>query len=420
MSATRPPAVVTRNLTKEYRLYPGPGARLLEWITRRPQHRVFRALSNVSFEQHPGEGLAVVGENGAGKSTLLKLLAGVTQPSAGSIEVSGRVAAILELGAGFHPDFTGRQNIRLNAALLGLTGEEIREREAAIVEWSELGEFIDRPVREYSSGMAVRLGFSIATQVDPDVLIVDEALSVGDGYFQKKSMDRMVAFVERGGTLLFCSHALYLASAFCERAIWLRGGEVAAAGSTGDVVREYERYLLAKQRAAEARAEPVAATPLAEESSPETLARIVSVRQLDGVGETPVYSPWAPFRLEIVFETAHPDLSFHVGALVASDDDVILSALGSRICGHAPVTGRTRYRTLLEVYNLPYQKGRFHLTALVLDERALHVYDRREIREAFAVIPGHYDPGAMGLGQRFLDLSDVRGDPPRGRPAGVP
>jgi ABC-type polysaccharide/polyol phosphate transport system ATPase subunit len=423
VSAERPPAVVTRDLCKEYRLYPGPGARLLEWVARRPRHRVFRALTGVSFEQRPGEGLAVVGENGAGKSTLLKLLAGVTQPSSGSIEVSGRVAAILELGAGFHPDFTGRQNIRLNAALLGLTGEEIREREAGIVEWSELGEFIDRPVREYSSGMAVRLGFSIATQVDPDVLIVDEALSVGDGYFQKKSMDRMVAFVERGGTLLFCSHALYLASAFCQRAIWLRGGIVAAAGSTGDVVREYERYLLGKQRAAELRDAPAAgagAPPLHEEAAPESLARIVSVRQLDGVGETPVYEPWAPFRLEIVFETAHPDLAFHVGALVASDDGVILSALGSRICGHPPVSGRTRYRTVLEVYNLPYQKGRFHLTALVLDERALHVYDRREIREAFAVIPGHYDPGAMGLGQRFHDLSDQAGDPPLSRPGAVP
>ena len=267
--------------------------------------------------------------------------------------------------------------------------------------------------------MAVRLGFSIATQVDPEILIVDEALSVGDGYFQKKCMDRMVGFVENGGTLLFCSHALYLASAFCARAIWLRAGEVVAAGAILDVVREYERFLLAKQKAAHLRSPdparaaapaaaasaPAAESAAAAESAPAALARIVAVRQLDGVGDSPVYEPWANFRLEIVFETAHPELAFHVGAVVASEDEIVLSALGSRVCGSAPLTGRTRYRAVLEVYNLPYQKGTYHLTALLLDERGLQVYDQREIRRAFTVVPKHYDPGVMGLGQRFLDLS---------------
>jgi lipopolysaccharide transport system ATP-binding protein len=276
------------------------------------------------------------------------------------------------------------------------------------VEWSELGEFIDRPVREYSSGMAVRLGFSIATQVDPDILIVDEALSVGDGYFQKKSMDRMVGFVENGGTLLFCSHALYLASAFCERAIWLRAGEVAAEGGILEVVREYERYLLARQKAAHLRTDEPQLAGTDAASSAAGLARIVSVRQLDGEGDPPVYEPWAHFRLEVVFETAHPELAFHVGAFVTSEDEVVLSALGSRVCGTPPLTGRTRYRAILEVYNLPYQKGTYHLTALVLDERGLQVHDRRETRRAFTVVPGHYDPGVMGLGQRFLDASDER------------
>lgn len=402
-------AVAARELTKEYRMYPGPGARLFEWVTGRPRHRVFRALSGVTFEQNAGQGLALVGENGAGKSTLLKLLAGVTRPTSGEVDIRGRTAAILELGAGFHPDFTGRQNIRLNAALFGLTEEEIREREPGIVEWSELGEFIDRPVREYSSGMAVRLGFSIATQVEPQILIVDEALSVGDGYFQKKSLDRMVAFVENGGTLLFCSHALYLVSAFCERSIWLRNGEVAAIGATRDVIRDYERFLVAKQKSAGAAAErqpPAAARPAAgEHTGLEGPARIVSIRQLDGAGETPVYEPWAQFRVEVVFETADPGFKFHVGALILGEDDTILSALGSRICGTAPLSGRERYRVVMEVPNLNYQKGLFHLSVLLLDEHALHVFDRREIRQAFAVVASHYDPGPFGLGQKFHDLS---------------
>ncbi|MBP1641700.1 MAG: uncharacterized protein H6Q03_369 [Acidobacteria bacterium] len=414
MTAADSSAVLARDLVKEYHLYPTPGSRVLEWLTRRPRHRVFRALSNVTFEQARGEGLAVIGENGAGKSTLLKLLAGVTQPSAGSLEVKGRTAAILELGAGFHPDFTGRQNIRLTAALLGLTDQEIRERESEIVAWSELGEFIDRPVREYSSGMAVRLGFSIATQVDPEVLIVDEALSVGDGYFQKKSMDRMVAFVEGGGTLLFCSHALYLVSAFCTRAMWLRNGEIAALGRTGDVVREYERFLVAKQKASETRQGPAARpSPVAERPGTGALGRIVSVSQLDGAGETPIYEPWAPFRLEVTFESADPGLGFHVGALIHAEDDTVLSALGSRVCGHAALTGRRRYRIVMDVPNLPYQKGLYHLSVLLLDERALHVYDQRQVRRAFGVVGHHWDPGPFGIGQRFLDLSaedETRGD----------
>ena len=405
MSETRTPVVAVRSLTKEYRLYPGPGSRVLEWITRRRRHRVFRALSGVTFEQGHGVGIAVIGENGAGKSTLLKVLAGVTQPSAGTIDVRGRISAILELGAGFHPDFSGRQNIRLNAALLGLDPDEIRAREPEIVAWSELGDFIDRPVREYSSGMAIRLAFSIATQVDPEVLIVDEALSVGDGYFQKKSMDRMVDFVEGGGSLLFCSHSLYLVSEFCERSLWLRNGEVAALGPTREVVREYERFLVAKQKAHGAAAAPARPLPQAEPSGAVGPARLVAVTQLDGSGETPVYEPWARFRLEIEFESADPDRAFHVGVLFHAEDDTVLSALGSRVCGHAPVSGRHRYRVLIDVPNLPYQKGVFHMTALLLDEHALHVYDRREIRRAFAVVGQHWDPGPFGIGQRFVDLS---------------
>jgi lipopolysaccharide transport system ATP-binding protein len=400
-------AVAARGLTKDYRLFPGPGARILEWITRRPRHRLFRALSEVTFDQRAGQGLAVIGENGAGKSTLLKLLAGVTQPSAGEVEVQGRVAAILELGAGFHPDFSGRQNIRLTAALLGLTEQEIREREEEIVAWSEIGDFIDRPVREYSSGMSVRLGFSIATQVDPDVLIVDEALSVGDGYFQKKSMDRMVAFVEGGGTLLFCSHALYLVSAFCDQALWLRGGEIAALGRTSEVVREYERFMAAKQASGGAgRQTNARRTEYREVGAGQGPARIVEIRQLDGQGDPPAYKPWEPFRLEVVFETSVPEERFHVGAHLQSEDGIVLSSLGSLHTGQEPLTGRERYRVWFDVPHLPYQKGRFHLEVLLLDQNGLHVYDRREIRNAFSVVGAHYDPGPVGVGHRIRIVPD--------------
>ena len=170
-------AVEAEGLTKVYRVYASPWDRLREAAFRRPRHREFRALESVSFAIPRGEGLAIVGENGAGKSTLLKILAGITTPSSGGFRVDGKIASILELGSGFHPDFTGRQNIVLNAAMLGLDEDELRRKMPDILAFSELGDFIDQPVKTYSTGMAMRLGFSIATQVEPDVLIVDEALS---------------------------------------------------------------------------------------------------------------------------------------------------------------------------------------------------------------------------------------------------
>jgi ABC-type polysaccharide/polyol phosphate transport system ATPase subunit len=199
---TTTPLIVARNLGKTYRDYPGPWARLMEKVTGRSRHTPIHALGGVDFELRAGESLAVLGENGAGKSTLLKILSGVTVPSEGSMEVRGRVASLLELGMGFHPELTGRQNIRLNAAMMGLGDAAISEKTPSIVEFSELGAFIDRPVKTYSTGMAMRLGFAVAAQLEPDVLIVDEALSVGDGYFQKKCMDRIRQLLDGGTTLL--------------------------------------------------------------------------------------------------------------------------------------------------------------------------------------------------------------------------
>src|SRR3954462_14918455 len=242
----REPVVIAEELSKVYKVYKPPWDRLRELVTRRPRHREFHALEKASFSLPRGEGLAIIGENGAGKSTLLKTLAGITAPTSGSVTVRGKVASILELGSGFHPEFTGRQNIVLNAAMLGLSQDELRRKLPDIVAFSELGDFIDQPVKTYSTGMAMRLSFSIATQVEPDVLIIDEALSVGDGYFQKKCMDRLRRFVDGGGTLLFCSHAMYYVSAFCQRALWLRQGRAEALGPTEEVVREYENFLVAK------------------------------------------------------------------------------------------------------------------------------------------------------------------------------
>ncbi len=388
------PAVAAENLTKVYRAYPSPWDRLYELLTRRPRHREFHALENVSFDLPRGEGLAIIGENGAGKSTLLKILAGITVPTSGSVAVRGKVASILELGSGFHPDFTGRQNIVLNAAMLGLTEDELRQKMPDIVSFSELGDFIDEPVKAYSTGMAMRLGFSIATQVEPDILIIDEALSVGDGYFQKKCMDRLLRFVEGGGTLLFCSHAMYYVSAFCQRALWMRQGRVEALGPVLDVIRDYESFLLAKGAATEAAAPPSASSAEPVHSLPGLPARLVTARLL-GVAEDPIYAPDEPWEMEIEWETEDPRMSFHVGVGVNRIDEVEVFSFSTRADGLPPCTGQTRYRARLRLPRLPLVKGEFTLYIFLLDEEGLHIYDQRILRRAFSVMSPAYSFGLV-------------------------
>jgi ABC-type polysaccharide/polyol phosphate transport system ATPase subunit len=241
-------AVLASNLAKDYEVYARPADRLLEMLTFRQRHRKFPALRGVDFEIDSGESVGVIGQNGAGKSTLLKLISGVARPSRGALQVEGAVASILELGTGFHPEFSGKDNAALNAAILGLSPREISATLPRIFEFSELGSFLDRPVKTYSSGMYMRLAFSVAVSVEPDVLIIDEALAVGDGYFQKKCVDRIRQFQKSGRTILFCSHALYLVSTLCHRTLWLDEGRLMADGPSVDVVHDYETHLLEKNR----------------------------------------------------------------------------------------------------------------------------------------------------------------------------
>ena len=231
-------AIEAENLSKHYRVYIKPIDRLKESILRRPCHQLVMSLTDVSFQVGFGETLGIIGENGAGKSTLLKILAGTTQPSSGRLARKGRIAALLELGAGFNPEFSGRTNIHLNAALLGLTEKEIRGREDSIIAFSELEDDIDRPVKTYSSGMHVRLAFSIATSVDPDVLIVDEALAVGDQRYAKKCVDRMMGFREAGKTIIVCSHSMFLIKELCAKTIWLHAGRLERYGMSANIISE--------------------------------------------------------------------------------------------------------------------------------------------------------------------------------------
>jgi lipopolysaccharide transport system ATP-binding protein len=235
------------NLGKAYKRYPGRWSRLAEWLLPyAPRHALNWVLRDITFQVQPGEAVGIVGDNGAGKSTLLKLITGTAQPTTGVVGVSGRVAAILELGMGFHPEFTGRQNAFMAAQLLGL-GREIESMMPGIEAFAEIGSYIDQPVRIYSSGMMVRLAFSVATARRPDVLIVDEALSVGDAYFQHKSFDRIRQLRQQGTTLLIVSHDGAAIQSICDRAILLDGGRLVKQGPPEEILDFYNATVAARE-----------------------------------------------------------------------------------------------------------------------------------------------------------------------------
>lgn len=242
--------ISVNNLGKAYKQYGTRWGRLAEWLFpfSGPRHRLKWVLRDINFQVAPGEAVGIIGINGAGKSTLLKLITGTAQPTTGSVTITGRVAALLELGMGFHPDFTGRQNVYMAGQLLGMAIDEIKELMPEIEAFADIGEYIDQPVRVYSSGMQMRLAFSVATARRPDVLIVDEALSVGDAYFQHKSFERIRAFRKLGTTLLIVSHDRTAMQSICDYAILLDGGRLAQQG-TPEQVMDYYNALLAERDA---------------------------------------------------------------------------------------------------------------------------------------------------------------------------
>ena len=237
--------VETRGLGKSYPLVFRSRDRLralLRLLAGRGDAAAVTVLRDVNLCVERGQSLGLIGENGAGKSTLLKLLTGVLTPSAGSVQVRGRIGALLELGAGFHPEYSGRDNIALSAALYGLSAEEMRDKLPAIVDFADIGRYIDEPVKHYSSGMVVRLGFAIVASLKPDLLITDEVLAVGDESFQKKCVRWMEEYLAGGGTLILVSHSMYHVQKLCRQAVWLRQGEVAASGDVYAVTQAYLAY----------------------------------------------------------------------------------------------------------------------------------------------------------------------------------
>lgn len=352
------PAVRAVLLSKFYGSHRNPRSLLRKILTGKDSAQRIRALEGVSFRVEAGRALGVVGQNGSGKTTLLKIVSGAAHPSSGQVEVDGRVGALLDLGAGFHPEFSGRENIRFSGALMGLEPDRVREAEDRIVAFSELEEFIDQPVRTYSAGMYVRLGFAVSTGFHPSVLVIDEALAVGDQPFQKKCTDRILSIKKRGAAIVICSHNLYQVKTLCEEAIWLREGRPRSQGDAVTVVEDYSRFL----GQAAAPRDGGADTPV---SGPARNCRIEKLRLEDGSGSRcESFRTGEILRLEIVAEFAsgfrgRPSLR----VAIRRDDGLTIHETRTRSIEELQPLGRGRYRGRVTLREIPLLAGGYRVLA---------------------------------------------------------
>jgi lipopolysaccharide transport system ATP-binding protein len=335
-----------------------------------PGH-VFQALQDVSFEIMPGQSMGLVGVNGAGKSTLLKIMAGVVRPTEGAVQRRGRVSALLELGAGFHPDYTGRANIDMACALMGLSREETRERIDSILAFADIGVHIDQPVKHYSSGMVVRLGFAVATSVVPDVLITDEVLAVGDESFQKKCIAWMERYLAEGGTLLLCSHSMYHIQKLCQRAVWIDQGRVRMLDEAQAVVQSYLAWH------EEGRQKPQAThAPALQDKS---IYRVESLL-INGVEDASCHIGFGQGHLKVKGTLYSPDdRAPQVSIGIVRADGTPVYGVVSEMDGYRLArTEQGLYAFHLEFTDLPLLPGRYVLKAHAMDPEGMRLFDVQE------------------------------------------
>ena len=394
-------AILAQNLGKRYALGASSYRRLWDQlIGREGSNDYFDALTGVDLRVAAGESIGLIGHNGAGKSTLLQLLCGTLSPSHGSLQVNGHVAALLELGAGFNPEFTGRENILFSAALYGQQPQEIEQHMQEIIEFADIGDFIDQPVRTYSSGMYVRLAFSIATSVKPDILVIDEALAVGDGVFARKSFDRIMQLKQDGVTLLFCSHSLFQVEALCDRCLWLNKGKVMALGPSAEVISKYNDWLAQSAAAVQPPQEEglaLSQAPLASTG----LARIASLQALcDGTSGKVLYarSGESELSVDIEFDT-DPHLPVpNLALMVYGADGRVLCSTGTWIDGVVLRRDANGHgRASLKYPQLPLLKGVYTLSAYLMCERAVHVYEAVSHFASVHVSQPHLEQGVVSI-----------------------
>jgi ABC-2 type transport system ATP-binding protein len=379
----KPGAIFAEGVSRRFRVYPQRNVTLKDAILRRRQLRreEIWALRDVSFGIEPGEAVGIVGRNGSGKTTLLRLIAGIFQPTGGRVEVAGEVGSLLGLGAGFHPDFTGRENVYMNGAIHGLSRSYVHERLEEIVSFAELEEFFDVPVRTYSSGMYMRLGFALATHLDPDILLLDEVFAVGDEAFQRKCFGKILELRERGRTIVFVSHVAPAVERVCERAILLTSGRVAHDGAAREVIKHYQQLIAGEEASAQQHAwgtgEATVVGVRLEGSDGEEQRQFLSGRPLAVRLAIELSPNVSPPRVAVEFRDANGGL---LGASEATAEE-----LGWE-------TGRSR-EVCFEVPRLPLSDGLFRLSVALGDPHSTRQYHRLDPAAEFTVFPDEHSRG---------------------------
>lgn len=373
-------ALTITGLKKVYKLYEKPVDRLREILFRKQYHNEFVALDSINIRVMKGETLGIIGENGAGKSTLLKIIARTLKATEGEVDINGRVSSLLELGSGFHPEFTGIDNIYFYGSLLGIPPAQMKERIKEIVSFAEIGEHINYPLKTYSSGMYVRLAFSVAMAVEPDILVVDEALSVGDLYFQKKSTDKILSIKEKGKTIFFCSHEMYHVARLCDRVLWLKNGRIQMEGQPFEVIREYETYQMAKSSKA----------PEPQIDNPAVIAN-ENFQQLSEVPHDKSEKPlvfikdvWTlpsgdvetgkDLYVKTHIVTSDSAIPYRIAVLIKNVDGLFITGIGTT--NMPPFYGKKTVTLLFP--NIQLRAGNFIVEAFAFDEEGVYWYDRKE------------------------------------------
>ena len=379
-------AISVENVSKRFRLQTDKAHSVKELITRRDrnlQNDQFWALQDVSLEIPSGSMYALVGHNGSGKSTLLRIIAGIYRPTSGRVQVDGRISTLLELGAGFHPDLTGRENVYMNATILGMGRKQIDAAFDEIVEFAGVEEFIDSPVKIYSSGMYVRLGFSVAVHVEPEILIIDEVIAVGDAEFQRKCFDHLYGLRKRGVTVVVVTHGIATVEAMCDGAAWLDHGELQVTGSGPEVAAAYMGKVNRAER--ELRDEQAATASEFGEAGVEDV-RIVKVEFLDGDAHASgVAFHRDPMTVRIWYDAIRPVNNPVFGIALFSTSNVHLTGTNTRI--DEVDTGKIEGRGYVDFHidSLPLLPGDYELTVAISDEFVQHNFDRREREWRLAV-----------------------------------
>jgi len=385
----RPGEIGVDQASRRFRVYPQPVRTLKDVVVLRNRARGTDvwALRDVSLQVEPGEAVGLIGRNGSGKTTLLRLIAGIIKPTSGRVAVEGRVGSLLELGAGFHPEFTGRENVYLNGAILGLKRRAVREHMDEIVSFAELERFIDLPVRTYSSGMVMRLGFAVAAHLNADLLLLDEVFAVGDEEFQRKCFGKIFEFKQRGGTIVFVSHDASAVQRLCERALLLREGRVETDGPAREAISRYHRLLADERDPAEQGA------GLREYGSGEV--RISGARLFGPAGEERAqFSPGEALSVVLELEVAGPVPAPRLSFELRDDAGMVLAAGTQDMSelGWGDTAGPRSVR--FEVDRLPLADGRFHMRFEVADAEGRHLYHWLDDALRFIVYPAD---GAEGL-----------------------